>query len=84
MNPLTYCQKWVPILYNIQPGTRGWKTACIKELARVTKAAVSTVKNWGTEFEGHPDYVRVILDQADIINQMQQILKNVPDISIDD
>lgn len=98
VDPLEYCHKWVPVLYNIRPGERGWKATCNREIARVTKAAISTIKNWGTDFEKHPDYVQVILSQADLINsqadlidqmqqiidQMQQISKKVPDVTLDD
>lgn len=75
MSPEEYCRIWVPVLYNTLPEQRGYKARCLEELAKVTGFTEQSIKNWGANFEGHPDYVKVILKQANIINEFRQLFK---------
>ncbi|MFQ3617436.1 MAG: hypothetical protein SNJ57_10000 [Cyanobacteriota bacterium] len=60
----------MPIFYQKTPQDRGYKAACIRELARVTDVAETTIeRNWGTNFEKTPEYVRRLLLFADIANR---------------
>ncbi|NES01720.1 MAG: hypothetical protein F6K22_02110 [Okeania sp. SIO2F4] len=75
MSPEDYCRIWVPVLYKTLPEQRGYKARCIEELAKVTGFTEQSIKNWGADFKGHPDYVKVILKQANIINEFRQLFK---------
>jgi hypothetical protein len=79
MEPREYCRRWVPKFYRISPDERGYRKACIKELAKVTTLEEGTINNWGSQFEGRPDYVLVMLRMADMINQIREIISLPPD-----
>lgn len=79
LEPLDYCQKWVPKYYGKQPGDWGYKAACIRELMRVTQKSQKAIEAWGAEFSGRPEDVLVILRQADIINQVRELTALPPD-----
>lgn len=57
MSPSQFCEKWIPILYNISPDQRGYKAACIRELQAVTGLTERTVKSWGADMADYPDSV---------------------------
>ena len=83
LKPQEYCEKWVPILYGRQPGERGYKAACIRELARVSGVEADTIeRNWGLTnmaFDAAPAYLPRMLRMADIINQAVKTLPLPPD-----
>jgi hypothetical protein len=80
LEPNDYCRKWVPVFYGKQPGERGYKAACIKELARVTGVAPENIeRNWGKELENTPSYLPRMLRMADIINQAVKAISLPPD-----
>ncbi len=79
MEPREYCCRWVPKFYGISPDERGYRKACIKELAKVTTLEEGTINNWGSQFEGRPNYVLVMLRMADMINQIREVVSLPPD-----
>ncbi len=50
VSPSEYCAKWVTKISGIQPDERGYKSACVRELMRVTMLAESTIRDWGVDF----------------------------------
>ena len=61
-----FCQKWIPILYNLQPTDRGYKAACIRELAQITSLTERAIKGWGDDLGSHPDSVKRTLYWANM------------------
>ena len=74
MTPAEYCEKWIPTIAGLYPDERGYKTACIKELARVTGLTEMAIKKWGADMDGYPLNIKHILQMANTINAMKQIL----------
>lgn len=74
LEPLAYCLKWVPRFYKKQPEERGFKAACIRELMRVTELDKKTIEGWGADFSKRPKHVLVMMRQADIINQVRDLV----------
>lgn len=75
LEPEEYCAKWVPVYQGKKPGERGYRAACIRELAKISGVKESTIDiNWGANFEKRPQYLPRMLKLADIINQLKQIL----------
>ena len=83
LEPQEYCEKWIPTLYGKQPGERGYKAACIRELARVSGVSPENIeRNWGLTdlaFDSAPSYLPRMLRMADIINQAVKVLPLPPD-----
>ena len=80
LEPEEYCKRWVPIYQGKQPGERGYRAACIRELAKVSGIKASTIDiNWGANFENRPHYLPRMLKLAHIINQIKQIFPLPPD-----
>lgn len=75
VTPKEYCEKWVPYKTGYQPSTRGYISACVRELADVLGYAEISIRKWGKDFENHPDQVRVTLDKQDKLNAIGDILK---------
>jgi hypothetical protein len=74
LEPLEYCFKWVPIYQDKNPGERGYRAACVRELAKISGVKESTIDiNWGADFSERPSYLSKMLALADIINSMKQI-----------
>jgi len=71
VEPIEYCKRWVK---SVDPDSRGYRKACIKELSKATKLSELTIKDWGENFEGRPNYVLHILSQADKLNQIRELV----------
>jgi hypothetical protein len=80
LEPSDYCAKWVPAFHGKNPGERGYRAACLRELARVSGFQESTINNWGTHFEKRPDHFLYLLRWVDIVNQVRQAVLLPPDI----
>jgi hypothetical protein len=62
LEPLDFCNIWIPKLYGIQPNERGFKAACIKELAKITGTGYATIeRNWAADFSDRPEWVPRLL-----------------------
>ena len=85
MSPSEYCAKWVTKISGLQPDARGYKSACVRELMRVTGLAKSTIGEWGidyTKFDENPSKaVLAALKWADQINSVKEGLGIRPDLS---
>ena len=74
LEPQEYCRKWVPIYQGKKPGERGYRAACVRELAKVSGVKESTIDiNWGSDFSERPGYLPRMLTLADVINSVKQI-----------
>ncbi len=74
MEPQEYCRKWVPIYQGKKPGERGYRAACVRELAKISGVKESTIDiNWGSDFAQRPGYLPRMLTLADVINSVKQI-----------
>jgi hypothetical protein len=78
LEPLEYCNRWVK---GVEPHDRGYRKACIHALSEATGLSETTIKGWGKDFADRPDYVLHTIRQADIINQVRQIV-GIPPNSI--
>ncbi|RUT03877.1 hypothetical protein DSM106972_047910 [Dulcicalothrix desertica PCC 7102] len=79
MEPEEYCRKWVPIYQDKKPGERGYRAACIRELARVSGVKGTTIDiNWGSDFSERPSYLPKMLALAHTINLMKQMFSQAP------
>lgn len=75
LTPQEYCQRWVFKLTGIAPQERGYRSACIRELAKVTGLKERSIdNNWGQNFQDHPQWVKVCLRHADLVNQMREVI----------
>jgi hypothetical protein len=85
VSPSEYCAKWVTKISGLQPDARGYKSACVRELMRVTGLAKSTIGEWGidyTKFDENPSKaVLAALKWADQINSVKEGLGIRPDLS---
>ncbi len=80
MEPEEYCWRWVPVYQGKHPGERGYRAACVRELAKVAGIKESTIDiNWGANFEKRPNYMPRLLRMADVINQLKQVLPLPPE-----
>ncbi len=79
MKPSEYCQAWITKITGIQPDEKGYKSACVKELMRVTGAAESTVWGWGDTFDDCPSYVKFILAPTHANNLIKEVFGFRPD-----
>ncbi|NER26437.1 MAG: hypothetical protein F6J89_02120 [Symploca sp. SIO1C4] len=72
LTPEEYCRRWIPKLRGIQPDERGYRQACIIELARITTLKENTINTWGKDFKDAPRYVQAICRMADMLNQIRE------------
>ena len=80
LEPEEYCRRWVPVHQGKHPGERGYRAACVRELAKVAGIKESTIDiNWGANFEKRPNYMPRLLRMADVINQLKQVLPLPPE-----
>lgn len=79
MTPSEYCEKWIPLIAGLYPDERGYKTACIKELQRVTGLSEDAIKKWGADMSRHPENVKHVLNMANTLNTIKQALGFAPD-----
>lgn len=75
VTPKEYCEKWVPYKTGYQPNTRGYISACVRELADVLGYAEISIRKWGEDFAGHPKTVEKTLEKQDKLNAIGDILK---------
>ena len=69
VTPQEYCSQWVPKFHDIQPGERGYRQLCIKELTRITGYSEGSIQNWGADFKNAPDVVHRLCAMASILNR---------------
>lgn len=75
LEPLDFCNRWIPKLYNVQPDERGYKAACIRELEKITGTQYTTIeRNWGADFSNRPEWVPRILKREHLLNLIQQAM----------
>lgn len=74
LEPKDYCNFWIPIKYKILPNERGYHSACVEELAKVTGARTPTVVNWHSDFSYRPAWVPRILAYAHALQLIQEKL----------
>lgn len=84
VKPSDYCDKWVTKISGLQPDERGYKSACVRELMRVTGLAESTIREWGVDYikfnEKPSKAVLAALKWADQINSVKEGLGFRPDL----
>ncbi|WP_319422699.1 hypothetical protein [Pleurocapsa sp. FMAR1] len=56
------------------PEQRGYRKACIEQLAKATGLSETTIANWGKDFEKRPDYIVHTLSIANKLNRIRQII----------
>ncbi len=83
MTPSDYCSKWVPILYNLNPGDRGYRAACNREISKVTGVSSNTVSQWGKDLENYHPLIEIILAYRDKLNNIQMAIGILPDFTPD-
>jgi hypothetical protein len=85
VSPSEYCEKWVTKICGLQPDERGYKSACVRELMRVTGLAESTIREWGIDYvkfnEKPSKAVLAALKWADQINSVKESLGFRPDLN---
>lgn len=83
MTPKEYCEYWIPIKTELNPGDWGYRAACDREISEITSIPVGTIKGWGKEFENCPESVERTLNYAHFIGRLeimfQEILKKPQD-----
>lgn len=67
LEPQEFCRRWVN---KPAPGERGYRAACIRELARACGISERTVDGWGPNFERRPEHILVLLRTVDLLRQM--------------
>ncbi len=82
MKASQFCEKWIPILYGLYPTDRGYKAACIRELAQLTKLTERTIKSWGDNLDNHPETVDQTLYWANIGYGVKHVLGFKPNQKI--
>ena len=71
-----YLEKWIPVLYAVEPGQRGFRSRCIEELSTITGTPGPTIdRNWGSapDFERAPSYLELFLTLQDAVNTGYEI-----------
>lgn len=80
LEPLDFCNIWIPKIYGIQPNERGFKAACIRELTKITGTQYTTIeRNWGADFSDRPDWVPRVLRREHMLNRIREIVNLSPD-----
>ncbi|MDX2256493.1 MAG: hypothetical protein NW214_13345 [Pseudanabaenaceae cyanobacterium bins.39] len=74
VTPKEYCDKWVFQKTGIHPESRGYNSACVRELSSVLGLSKIAIRKWGKDFENHPDYIRVSLGNVDKLNDIAKIV----------
>ncbi len=67
-----FCQKWIPILYNVLPDDDTYRHCCVKLVTRITERSPKTVENWTYNPETVPRDVQKILGLVDAIWKIRQ------------
>lgn len=79
MSPSEYCEKWIPIIYGIEPDERGYRAKCIIELSSVTEFATSTIEGWGSDLDAVAERTRPIVERTlamqDALNKTSHFLQ---------
>ena len=85
VSPSDYCEKWVTKISGYRSDARGYRSACVRELMRVTGLAESTIREWGKDYskfnENPSKSVLAALKWADQINSVKEGLGIRPDLS---
>ena len=76
MLPKDYCEKWIPLLYGVNPREYGYRKACVHELSNRTGFAIKTVQNWGSEFEKAPVQAKIICGLIDKLRMVEACCKD--------
>ncbi len=76
LEPKEYCERWV----DFPKEERGYYTACVSALAKVTGLSRRTVEKWGPEFKGCPDQTKLMLRYRDILNQIKRSLSDLDNL----
>lgn len=74
VTPKEYCNKWVFQKTGLHPESRGYNSACVRELSSVLGLSEIAIRKWGKDFENHPDYIRVSLSNVDKLNDIAKIV----------
>jgi len=65
----TFCELWIPKLYGLQPDERGYKKACISELAKIvgdiSPSNIQKNWKWGKGEKEYPKWVDRMLELTD-------------------
>lgn len=67
VEPLAFCEIWVPRLYGKRPGEIGYKSKCVSLLANATGRTEGSIRSvWGKDFDGMPDDMKIVLNMVDM------------------
>lgn len=77
LEPKEFCARWVR---SVAPEDRGYYSACVRELARVTEYSERTIQGWGPDFAKRPKIVVILLRKEDLIRQMREKLNEFDDL----
>ena len=64
MTPVEYCEKWLPILYNVEYGDSGSRQYCVMALMDALTLKYPTVNAWGAKFERYSNKEKTEMDLA--------------------
>ena len=84
LSPLSFCQRWVPIKIGISPEQRGYNTACIRFLAKVTESSEQTAKTWFYSPQRTPKIIELFLYNLDKLWRLEVILLQATEIYLED
>ncbi|MBN3946762.1 MAG: hypothetical protein HWQ38_09795 [Nostoc sp. NMS7] len=78
-----FCEKWIPLLYNVYPDDVRYRRACVQELAKIAGDATTynnIYSNWvlADNEKGYPRYIRPLLEFADKQYSIMQTLNVLP------
>jgi hypothetical protein len=80
LEPRDFCNIWIEKLYGIKPDERGFKAACIKELAKITGTRYATIeRNWGADFSDRPSWVPRLLRREHMLNRIREVVNLSPE-----
>ncbi|ACK73358.1 hypothetical protein PCC7424_5005 [Gloeothece citriformis PCC 7424] len=64
-----FCNFWIPKLYGISKGKRGYKKACIEVLSYITQYSPDTCANWVSTRKRKVNPPRILLKYLRLVHQ---------------
>ncbi len=84
LDPVSFCERWVPVKVGIKPNQRGYKTACIQFLAKITESSSQTSKTWFYSPHRTPKIIELFLYNLDKLWRLEAILLQATEIYLED
>ena len=78
-----FCEFWIPKLYAINKGKRGYRKACIQVLSYITEYSPETCANWVSTRKRQVSPPRILLKYLRLVHQTWLLEEAATDKTLD-